>query len=361
MALVKIAVTKSGNALSGTIVFGGQTYQFTGTPEHGTLRSNFTAGDKKYPFKLVNNKGKLRFQTGSFHDDLVKEGVVYVEATDMKIIHDRELWAKASKEEQDKLIVYVGDKLKADYEFVWTKKYDCAKQSYRIATFRHIKSGLLLNLVPGGTYKMGSSARDAIDEKPVHKARVKAMLIGQFEMRQKVWDKVRGADQRKWKGPELPLERVSFPAARSWMEKAGGGLRFPSESEWEHACRAGSKSPYYWGDVMDKSHCWYARSSGRRAHDVTEHYQAKKWNAFGLVDMLGNVCEWVQDDYIGDYKNGPNTEKARVNKGRGKKVIRGGSWYHVARNALGSADRLSYTTNRTDYILGFRVARSLPK
>lgn len=358
----KITVNKDG---SGQIVFGGKTYDFTGEIIQGGLRSHFQVGDKRFAFSLgtqkgASDKGRLRFQTGRFVDLLVPEGETYVAPLDLSSLASPKAWMACSKEDQDKVITAISGHMKAHYEFVWTKTYKCNGQACRIATFRHIKSGLMLNLIPGGTYQMGSTAQDAIDEKPVHSCTVKPMLIGVYEVRQKLWAKFGGAAAHKWKGPELPVERISWPAAKKWMDKLGGGLRFPSESEWEFACRAGTQDTYFWGDRMDKSYCWYRGNSGSRTHKVDEHYLSKKWNAFGLVDMLGNVCEWVQDDYIGHYKDGPSTEVARVNKGRGKKVIRGGSWYHVSRNALGCADRLFYTTGRSDYILGFRVAASLP-
>lgn len=279
-------------------------------------------------------------------------------ATD--ILLDRKNWNKASEKQQDLAIKEVAEILGNDYQHVSTKLYKCNRFSHRIATFRHKVTGALLNLIPGGTYEMGSHSNSSIDEKPVHEVTIKPFLIGKFEIRQKVWDSIGGDDGRRWRGEDLPIEKVSWHSVRRWCEHAEGKLRLPSEAEWEYAARAGSPAYYFWGNnKVDKSYVWYRGNAKGKAHPVTEHEKQEKWNSFGLIDILGNVYEWVEDDYIRDYKEGPYDNKPRKTKRVNKKIIRGGCWLYPPRNTLTCADRNYYRPAGTDSIMGFRVARSL--
>ena len=141
-----------------------------------------------------------------------------------------------------------------------------------------------------------------------------------------------------------------------------GGLRLPSEAEWEYACRAGSKTRYYSGDTdadLDRVG-WYYGNSGLQLHTVGE----KEPNAFGLYDMHGNVWEWVEDDWHGNYKGAPDDGQALVDKSwLGKKqvsdrVLRGGSWFGDARFCR-SAGRGNFAPGGRGDLVGFRLARSV--
>ena len=254
-----------------------------------------------------------------------KATVPKVTKADFTILTNREKWNKADPERQDAVISIVTNKLGAEYKFVETKTYECGGQKHRIATFKHVKSGLLMNLIPGGTYVMGDDGEDkASYEKPAHKVTIKAMLIGCYEVRQSCWDKVSGADERDFKGPDLPMKMVSWNDCQAWLKKAGGRLRLPSESEWEYACRSGTTTQYYWGNDFDESYCWYGYDKGnsnKKTHAVTGH--DGKENAFGLVDMSGNVWEWCQDVWIDNYKNGPGDSQPRSGN-ESYRVRRGG-------------------------------------
>lgn len=76
------------------------------------------------------------------------------------------------------------------------------------------------------------------------------------------------------------------------------GMRLPNHEEWLHACRAGTETIFYWGDAMDSSHVWHSGNAQRYSDGAVPpflHDDGGKWNAFGLVDMLGNVDEMLED------------------------------------------------------------------
>lgn len=202
------------------------------------------------------------------------------------ILANRELWAQAPAEVQDKAIAKVTKSLGDAYAFVSAKEYSAGGLKHRIARYRHGKSGLLLQLIPGGIYQMG-------DEGYTKKRRVGAMLIGAFEVRQSCWDKVGGENKRDKKGADWPVNNVSWDDAVAWLKKAGDGLRLPSVVEWEYACRGGSSSEHFWGEENGADYCWHDKNSGGSYHKVTEH--SEKTNAFGLADSSGNLYEWCDD------------------------------------------------------------------
>lgn len=267
------------------------------------------------------------------------------------ILTELSKWKIASRQQQDQAIELVGQSLGSAYDFVETADYTCHDLSYRIATFKHRRSGALLNLIPGGKYKMGfSGSRHPVTIR-------EPLLIGKFEVTQAQWQTISGNDPGDIKGSgDLPVEQVSWSDIQAWLQKAGGGLRLPSEAEWEYACRAGSTTKFFWGEDMDSSYCWFQGNSGRKTHAVTEH--STKTNSFGLADMSGNVWEWCQDKYIEDYYGTPANELPRESARAYRRVIRGGC-YGSPNRYLRPEYRDSRKRRRRATALGFRVARSI--
>jgi formylglycine-generating enzyme required for sulfatase activity len=118
------------------------------------------------------------------------------------------------------------------------------------------------------------------------------------------------------------------------------GYRLPTEAEWEYACRAGTDTPFYWGDEMSGDYAWYDENSGGRTHPVG----LKKPNAFGLYDMTGQVWEWCWDHFA---PTGEIASQIECFKGPDKgdqRVVRGGSFNFNAwhqRAAYRTSDRAS--------------------
>lgn len=143
----------------------------------------------------------------------------------------------------------------------------------------------------------GDDACDA-DEKPAHRVQItKAFEIGKYEITQAQWQAVMGSNPSTIKGDNRPVETISKQEAHDFLARLnalndGYHYRLPTEAEWEYAARAGSSAAPHLDDVA-----WYADNSGDETHPVGQ----KKPNAWGLYDTLGNVREWVEDQYGRDY------------------------------------------------------------
>ncbi|MDF1664730.1 MAG: bifunctional serine/threonine-protein kinase/formylglycine-generating enzyme family protein [Planctomycetota bacterium] len=125
-------------------------------------------------------------------------------------------------------------------------------------------------------------------------------LIGQHEVDQKTWYRNDGKPPLNKeliggnKNNNLPIHFLNVLEIREWLSKRPGNLRLPSEHEWRYAALAGAKTDYFWGDSVEdaKKYCWYRSNSGNTLHSKADH--AKAGNAFGLIDMQGNVGEWAE-------------------------------------------------------------------
>lgn len=285
--------------------------------------------------------------------------------SDLKILQSRRAWNKASEAKQDWVIREMRKRLRPDYRWLKTERYECQGLSHRIASFRHVGTGLILHLIPGGTFRMGTVSerwKGYERERPLRSVKIDAFLVGRYELRQEIWDELGGVDTRRFKGAQRPIDSVTWRDARKWLKMAGGGLRLPSEAEWEYACRAGSTTSFFWGETMDSSYAWTklncAEVGLQGSREVQLHFQSRKWNAFGLVDMSGNVWEWVEDAWRPNYEGAPKTGLP-VSGETVLRPLRGGCWINDTKSAR-SGRRNEFEGNKAYFVNGFRVARSLP-
>ena len=143
-----------------------------------------------------------------------------------------------------------------------------------------------------------------------------------------------GNNPSNFKGEDRPVESVSWKDVQEFVKKLNekegtDKYRLPSEAEWEYACRAGTQTRYSFGDDESKlnEYAWYDKNSGSETHPVGQ----KKPNPWGLYDMHGNVWEWVQDRWHGDYNGAPSDGSAWEDGSGSDRVDRGGSWINYAR------------------------------
>ena len=221
--------------------------------------------------------------------------------------------------------------------------------------------GMEFILVPSGSFMMGADKKleDASnDETPRHRVIIsKAFYLGKFQVTQSQWVTVMGDNPSEFKGSSNPVENVSWDNVRSFVHKLNqmegtDKYRLPTEAEWEYAARADTESTYFFGyeDRDLGRYAWYAGNSGEKTHPVGQ----KGANAWGLHDIHGNVWEWVQDWYDGDYySQGRATDPQGPSSGK-YRVMRGGCWYHNA-----GACRVAYRhydwPDFRYYNYGFRV------
>lgn len=223
----------------------------------------------------------------------------------------------------------------------------CKKCGEKVLSF--IESKMIR--IHGGTFWMGSTKFE--DTVPVRNVSVSDFYIGKYPVTNKEYCLYDPSHENP--SDNLPVVNVSWNDAVAyckWLsEKTGKNYRLPTEAEWEYACRAGTKTDYYWGDEMKSSYCWYLKNSGRKVHPVGQ----KISNPWGLYDMSGNIYEWCSDwhgKYLPDSRNNPEgTEKGLF------RINRGGSCNYDAIYCH-SAYRFSGTPDEYHDFLGFRLART---
>ncbi|MFA4957835.1 MAG: SUMF1/EgtB/PvdO family nonheme iron enzyme [Candidatus Methanoperedens sp.] len=214
--------------------------------------------------------------------------------------------------------------------------------------------------IPSGEFDMGNKAGRFDDEGPVHHVKISNVFyMGKYEVTKKQWQDVMGNNLLSFKSGNLPVEMVSWNDAQDFIkklnEKEGGNkYQLPSEAEWEYSARAGTTTRYSFGDdeSMLGDYAWYYANSEGKTHDVGQ----KKPNPWGLYDMYGNVEEWVQDNWHGDY-NGAPTDGSAWESGSNR-VARGGSWYCYAGDCQ-PEDRYGGTPDNRDGFIGFRLLRDV--
>ncbi len=161
--------------------------------------------------------------------------------------------------------------------------------------------------------------------------------ILETEVTQQMWKSVMGYNPSEFVGADLPVEQVSWSVCQEFVARlnelglAPVGARFalPTEAQWEYACRAGTTTPFYWGDSLngDKANCngYYSYGTKKRGEfsQETKPVQSYPANPWGLFDMHGNVAEWCED-WFGDLTSGSVTDPCGCNRGE-RRAIRGGS------------------------------------
>lgn len=214
--------------------------------------------------------------------------------------------------------------------------------------------GIEFILIQPGTFNMGSD-KGAKDEKSVHPVEItRPFYLGKYPVTQGQWTAVMGKNPSLFQKSDWhPVERVSWLDAQAFIEKLNAGeriYRLPTEAEWEYACRAGSTSEYYFGDLPEllEKHAWYDSNTSR-----TQPVGELEANAWGLHDMLGNVREWVSDWYSERSLSGKAIDPTGPSNGQ-YRVARGGSFQSDASACRSAARTHEFETN-ANVNLGVRL------
>ncbi len=236
-------------------------------------------------------------------------------------------------------------------------------------------------VVPGGSYKMGSPGDEAdrsAHEGLQHRVTIpRPFAVGKYEVTFDEWDAcVTGGGcndyrpgDRGWGRGRRPVIKVSWEDAKRYVEwlsgTTGKRYRLLSESEWEYVARAGTTGPFHYGSTISPEQTNYSGDytygSGSKGVNRRETVSVGSFprNVFGLHDVHGNVWEWVEDCWHGDYSGAPADESAWTTGGDcGKRVLRGGSWVDGPW-FLRSANRNWNLQGLRSIFIGFRIARTL--
>jgi formylglycine-generating enzyme required for sulfatase activity len=232
---------------------------------------------------------------------------------------------------------------------------------------------LRLIQIPAGDFLMGSPANPerSAAEGPQHRVWLDGFLLGQTPVTQAQWGVVARwprldlkPDPSGFKGARRPVERVSWDQAmefgRRLSQRTGFPFTLPSEAQWEYACRAGSTTPFAFGDTITPElanydgRFTYADGPTGNYREATTPVASFPANAWGLHDMHGNVLEWCLDTWHGSYEGAPTDGSPWLTGTDSRKLLRGGSWYNnpwLCRSAFRYRNRPG---NAADNV-GFRV------
>ncbi|MEH2445625.1 MAG: bifunctional serine/threonine-protein kinase/formylglycine-generating enzyme family protein [Nostoc sp.] len=226
--------------------------------------------------------------------------------------------------------------------------------------------------IPGGHFLMGSPLTEKErnpNEGPQHLMTLQPFFIGKFTVTQEQYQAVMGMNPSSLQGAKLPVVEVSWNDAVNFCKKlsfmTSKSYRLPTEAEWEYAARAGTTTPFYFGETITTKIANYNGESYGSAPQGENRQQtvdvgSLPANAFGLYEMHGNVWEWCQDKYHNDYRGMPADGSAWGSGNNNPCLLRGGSWFSQSSVCRSSA-RLDGSNSdvATDY--GFRVVCTLLK
>jgi formylglycine-generating enzyme len=228
--------------------------------------------------------------------------------------------------------------------------------------------------VKGGCYEMGDDFEDPDKiEKPVHEVCVDNFYIGKYEVTQGLWEEVMGNNPSQFEsGEDYPVQYVSWDNVQKFINKlnnmTGKNYRLPTEAEWEYAARSGGKRERFSGFSNENEMYKYANfcdsnctsscriKSQNDGYKNTSPFGSYKPNELGIYDMAGNVWEWCQDWFDGNYYSNSLKNNPKGPSSGSYRVIRGGSWLNEPRG-LRASNRGCYYPDYRGSHLGFRLVR----
>ena len=285
---------------------------------------------------------------------------------------------------------------KFDVILVNTRGEPIRKESKEAQYFaENLGNGVTLDMVavPGGKFLMGTEDSEIERlckkynwnylrrERPQHQVTIQSFYMSKYLITQAQWRVIASRtdlkeeldlnpDPSHFPGDDRPVENANYWDAIEFCNRLSKLTKreywVPTEAQWEYACRAGTTTPFYFGETITGELANY-KSSETYAEEPRGRYREKNTpvgqfppNAFGLYDMHGNVWEWCEDNLHKDYEDAPTDDRAWLSRDKPScKVMRGGSLLDEPIHCR-SASRNGHTPNERCLSIGLRVVRVLP-
>ncbi|RYY87321.1 MAG: formylglycine-generating enzyme family protein [Chitinophagaceae bacterium] len=221
-----------------------------------------------------------------------------------------------------------------------------------------------------GQFDMGAGSREKDSnyaEKPAHRVEIiRPFALGVTPVTFSMWDAARVAgapistpSDEGWGRGERPVVNVSLRDVRvfiAWLNESLGyeersAYRLPTEAEWEYACRAGTATPFHFGERALKEFAHYSSTGPLPVGKFPP-------NQFGLHDMSGSVMEWTADNWSEGYTEKHPRNGDAFYDGSTQYVVRGGGWSAEAFQ-IRSAARAHFPDDYRYRLIGFRLAKTI--
>ena len=354
-------------------------------------RGNIYNNQGKYDLALAEFNQAIKFKP-KYAKAYYNRGLVYKTQRNIeRVISDFEKAAKLYKEQQNqrwyqnsldklkKLQHIYSEQEKSEKGQVFTFEVVRLNNSGNIISrtqgraqqkIEHLGNDIKLEIVyiPGGSFLMGSPTEEVgrySDEGPQHRVTLQPFYMSKYPITQDQYQVIMGNNPSRFRGGRCPVETVSWHDATEFCEKlsqkTGRDYRLPSESQWEYACRAGTTTPFYFGETITPDFANYYGNSSYGNGPKGKYRQQTTYvgifppNAFGLYDMHGNVWEWCADEWHDNYDGAPTDGSVWLDGNKNRSPLRGGSWVYCPYYCRSAIRSLFLPRDVHNYDFGFRV------
>jgi len=240
--------------------------------------------------------------------------------------------------------------------------------------------GISLDMVaiPGGEFLMGNPDEDpdtSASDGPQHWVSVPAFLMGRYPITQAQWrivatwppvNRPLPLESTHIQGDDYPIREVSWYEAVEFCDRLSRQTRrpyrLPTEAEWEYACRAGTTTPFHFGDTLTSNlanyngtHTYGHGPQGEYRRETTPVGYFGVANVFGLVDMHGNVSEWCLDPWHDNYEGAPEDGSVWAAPQERRRIVRGGCWFSRPHGCVSFCRGIPMEASEGNLDIGFRV------
>ncbi|TQV74791.1 SUMF1/EgtB/PvdOfamily nonheme iron enzyme [Aliikangiella marina] len=238
-----------------------------------------------------------------------------------------------------------------------------ASNAQAFSTFQSIVDADFVS-IPAGRYDMGIAKAGSVDTRPVRKVSIGALKISKYPVTNQLMRQYAALTGKlpvsRFANNRLPATNLNWTEAKAfldWMsQQSRQSYRLPTEAEWEYVAKANKKTTYYWGNGIGRNNANCAKCGSSWDGTGASPVGQFKPNDFGVFDMSGNVWEWTQDCYVGNYRGAPSNGSAREFADCKRRVLRGGAWNSSAKEITPTFRSAALPDHKSSTI-GFRIVK----